>query len=145
MWKWWPGSVNAAFLTCPAAAHLAADALGEAIYAYNLTLVHTASDQFLLVARFNLKGDLGAFGVNDTGHACHALTDGRRREMSNLDFHSHGAFVIVEGGRHRLTRRPFEPSDEIRRREHRGHPAIGKVNGMTRLNCEAQFAARADF
>ena len=119
--------------------------LGEAFHADDSALVESSNDEFALVMRFDLEGDLAALDADDSCGAPNRLADRRGGQMANLDFNADGSLVVLEAIGERLARRAFEETHEVRRGQNGGHAAFGKVDGVHRFYLEAQFSDGSNF
>jgi len=107
--------------------------------------VDAARNQFMLVARLDLKRHLPAFRMNDAHGNGDTRAERRRREVAQLNLNADGALVRFETRRQRLARGTLDDADEIGRAQHGGHPVRGKFNRVFWLDDELHLARRADF
>ena len=79
----------------------ATDLLSKSIHIDDAQLVEAPANQFVFVARFELKRDQRAFDVDNTGQARDGPTDWCRREVTDLDKGAHCALPGFDPGQHR--------------------------------------------
>src|ERR1039458_3319400 len=106
--------------------------------------VQAAQDDFVLVARFDLKSDLAAFDPDDARGAMNRLADGRRREMADVQLNAHGTLVGIEMRGDGLARGAFEKADEVRSGHHGGHAVAVKFHGVFHVRGNGHFANFTD-
>src|SRR5262245_57985122 len=116
----------------------------KTFYSNNCTLVRAASDQFLLVTRFDLKGNLCPIRMNDASGASHPRAHRRGRKMTQLNLDADGAFVSFQKGLQSLASRPFHDAHQIWCAQDGRHSGVGEFNGVFLFDDKLHLTGRAD-
>ena len=90
--------------------------------------VRATGDPFVLVIRFELEGDLTSVGEQNAGPAYYRLPYRRRRQVADLDLHSHGTLARLQQGQDRRAGGVLQEPDQPRRGKHGRHAPFGKIN-----------------
>ena len=99
----------------------------------------------MLIAGFDLKGDLAVFHGNHARGAMDGIANGRGREMADINFNTHGTFIRIEVRIQRQAGGAFEKADQVGSGHHGGHAVAGKFHGVFGLRGNGQFKGLADF
>jgi hypothetical protein len=90
------------------------DAPVKTIHPNDGSLMQTAGNQLMLVARLNLKGNGTVIRADYARGTSDSLASGRRRRVSQFDFRANRPFVGLEKRGQRFPRCPLEQADQSR-------------------------------
>src|SRR5450755_573699 len=113
---------------CARSARFFLHAAAETFGADDGAFVQAAHDDFVLVAGFDLEGDLAVFDGNHLRAAMNRLADGRRREVADVKLDADGTLVGLETVGNGFARGAFEKADEMRRGHYGGHAVASKLH-----------------
>ncbi len=117
----------------------------KAIDTNHCALVQSARNQPTLLARLNLEIHLPPIHMVNACDARDLRAQQCRRQVPQLDFHTHTALIRFQKRLQRLARSPFQQTDQVRRAQHRRHAVSRKINHVLLLDHELQFTGCADF
>jgi hypothetical protein len=116
------------------------DPAGETIGADDGAFVQAAHDDLAIIAGFDLELDLDAIHGDDPGSAMDGLTDGRGREMPDVDLNAHGPFIGFEVRGERVARCAFEELDDVGSGYHGGHAVAVKFHDVLHIRGDMELA-----
>jgi hypothetical protein len=116
----------------------------ETFHADDSTFVQSARDYFMIVPRFDMKGDLCPFRHDYPSGTRYTLAERRGREMSKVDFDANGTFVRFEKWGQRLSRRPLQQTDEPRGGQDSRHSVLREINDVFLRDDKFDFAHSAN-
>jgi hypothetical protein len=114
-------------------------AAAETFRADDGAFVQAAHDDFVVVAGFDLEGNLAAFNGDDARSAMNRLTNGRRREVADVNLKADGTFVRIKMWRECMARGAFEKLYDIRGGHDGGHAVSVKFHGMFHVRRDGQL------